>query len=371
MSRHVPEHNHVLLNNQFLNRVLDDLSDRLLHYFGQTVRLVIHGGAVMVLHKNLLCRKDTRDVDYLHRSFETEWKRRGVKDAGDRLNTCIAATAERFGLGLDWMNAHADVALPMAYNNHGQLYDPIYTDATQPTNIALNTVYQSRGLQLIGVSWSWAVALKLVRYQKDDPQDIAAILKLGSQIKGLQWTRQIMEDWLLNMCSPMGYKHYPLEQIQLTRQKMRDAVQRAQGLAWPSHQASVPPSLSAPSAMTLERPASAHPNAFEHGAGRSQERTLRQRTKSISHLPSRSAAAPLSASSSMPTLVVPQPMKNTPPYMVASVTGNAPIPAVPGYPIPVPVSRLPRGFMPYISTPPMPQFTQHHPLVAQRIRAQS
>lgn len=69
----------------------------------------------MVLHANLRCRQNTRDVDYLHRSFEVEWKARGVADAGARLNACIAATAERFGLGLDWMNAHADVALPMAY----------------------------------------------------------------------------------------------------------------------------------------------------------------------------------------------------------------------------------------------------------------
>lgn len=115
MSPPIPEHNQVLLDRRFLPEVLDDFSERLFHSFGATVKLVIHGGAVMVLHKHLNCRQHTRDVDYLHRSFEVEWKQRGVVNAGERINACIEATAKQFGLGLDWMNAHADVALPMAY----------------------------------------------------------------------------------------------------------------------------------------------------------------------------------------------------------------------------------------------------------------
>ena len=63
----------------------------------------------------------------------------------------------------------------------------------QDGNIKLNTIYSSPGLALIGVSWSWAVALKLVRYQKDDPADIAAILRFASQMKGYRWTRQRRE----------------------------------------------------------------------------------------------------------------------------------------------------------------------------------
>ena len=110
----IPEHNQVPLDRRFLRLALDDLSERLYLRFGCAVRLVVHGGAVMVLHKRLLCRPYTRDVDYLHRSFEVEWKARGLHDAGERLNNCIAETAEAFGLGLDWMNAHADIALPMA-----------------------------------------------------------------------------------------------------------------------------------------------------------------------------------------------------------------------------------------------------------------
>ncbi len=110
------EHNEVPLNRSLLLSALHDLSARLFQSFGAAVHLVVHGGAVMVLHQSLSSyRRDTRDVDYCHRSFISEWEqRRGVLDAGNRLHSCIAATAHTFRLGADWMNAHADVALPMA-----------------------------------------------------------------------------------------------------------------------------------------------------------------------------------------------------------------------------------------------------------------
>ena len=111
------EHNTVPLTHPLLQSALNDLSQRLQHSFGPAapVRLVIHGGAFMVLHPSLTrCRQSTPDVDYCHRSFLTEMGARGVHDAGDRLTACIDATAYAFGLGRDWMNAHADVALPLA-----------------------------------------------------------------------------------------------------------------------------------------------------------------------------------------------------------------------------------------------------------------
>ena len=118
MSNHtsstLPSHNDVLLTRDLLLSALHDLSIRLAGYFPSTVRLVVHGGAVMVLHPQLACREATRDVDYLHRSFEKEWIARGVSDAGARLVTCIKATARAFNLGSDWMNSCADVALPMS-----------------------------------------------------------------------------------------------------------------------------------------------------------------------------------------------------------------------------------------------------------------
>lgn len=366
MASKLPEHNKVHLDRHFLTKVLDDLSDRLFKWFGGRVNLVVHGGAVMVLHKRLMCRQYTRDVDYLHRAFEVEWKRKGVSDAGQRLNHCIAQTAEAFGLGLDWMNAHADVALPMALeyvplpslrhivlticsSNRNQLYDPIYTDAMQPNNLQLNTIYSSRGLQLIGVSWSWAVALKLVRYQKDDPQDIAAILKLGTQFKGLQWTRRMLEDWVLNMCSPMGYSRYSPEEIAKTRRKMQDAIQRAQAITWPSQvPAALPQYTTAHSMMVPDRPPTAHPST-QHD----QARSLRPRTKSMSHL-TRSVPT-LSAASSMPNMhgmqVYPIPSRPSSGHSHPSQLAM----------VPVPVHQLPRGFVPYYVSPTPHQSASHRP----------
>lgn len=110
----MPEQNTQLLDEKRMRKALAYLSVRLFERFRTTVRLVIHGGAVMVLHRELPRKRSTPDVDYIHRAFVAEWAQRGVRDAGDRLNACIVETARAFGFSDDWMNAHADVALPMA-----------------------------------------------------------------------------------------------------------------------------------------------------------------------------------------------------------------------------------------------------------------
>ena len=114
VSAPLPALNMVALTRELLLGALHDLSLRLAAHFPSTVRLVVHGGVVMVLYPQLACRNATRDVDYIHRSFESEWIARGVSDAGPLLRQCIKQTARKHGLGADWMNAHADVALPMA-----------------------------------------------------------------------------------------------------------------------------------------------------------------------------------------------------------------------------------------------------------------
>ncbi|KAI0738270.1 hypothetical protein C8Q80DRAFT_1222555 [Daedaleopsis nitida] len=220
----LPERNEVKLTRDVLLAALHDLSIRLSSYFPSAVRLVVHGGAVMVLHPQLACRESTRDVDYCHRSFETEWIARGVSDAGARLLTCIKATARTFKFGADWMNACADVALPMSRDLYGKPYDPIYTDALSANNLSVNTIFTSPGLVLVGVSWPWAVALKLVRYEKHDPHDIASILRLGHRQRNVRWTRTLLEGWLTNICSAMGYNAYSPWLMEATRQKMRHAI---------------------------------------------------------------------------------------------------------------------------------------------------
>jgi len=186
----------------------------------------------MVLHRGLTRRVSTLDVAFCLRAFTAEWHKEDVYDAEARMNSCIKATAAKFGLGVDWMNSHADVALPLSRDKFGHLYDPIYRDAVEPSNVAPNTVYSSPGLILIGVSWSWAVAFKLVRYKNDDPLDIACILLFMQKItEGLRWDRRTLEGWLLTMCSPMGYHSYPPSQMEQTREKMRHAIRLSQDLS--------------------------------------------------------------------------------------------------------------------------------------------
>lgn len=89
----------------------------ILRVFGRPIRLVVHGGAVMILHSTLAgsaSRRTTRDVDFIKRSFVADMRKSGVYDAEARLQSCIRSTAKRFRLGTDWLNADADVALPMA-----------------------------------------------------------------------------------------------------------------------------------------------------------------------------------------------------------------------------------------------------------------
>ena len=97
------------------------------HPMPQGMRLVVHGGACMLLHPGLyklskqqqlsspglVSRTKTRDVDYIHRGFMAEYGPH-IPDAAERLKDCIQATAARFNLGADWMNSDADIALPMA-----------------------------------------------------------------------------------------------------------------------------------------------------------------------------------------------------------------------------------------------------------------
>ncbi|KJA16750.1 hypothetical protein HYPSUDRAFT_147290 [Hypholoma sublateritium FD-334 SS-4] len=189
-----PPHNDVEMTRKTLIAVLDYFSQLLPKYFDWPgMRLVVHGGACMLLHPGLyslskqqqqaspglVSRTKTRDVDYIHRGFMTEYGPH-IPDAAERLKECIQATAARFNLGADWMNSDADIALPMAKDpSDGRLYDPVYSASVNPQNIALHTIYRSSNgfLTLISVTPSWAVSLKLVRYTKWDAGDICLLLR--------------------------------------------------------------------------------------------------------------------------------------------------------------------------------------------------
>lgn len=46
----------------------------------------------------------------------------------------------------------------------------------------------------------------------------------GTSTRGVQWTNQLVEDWLLGTCWPMGYAAYPPEKITETRRRISHAV---------------------------------------------------------------------------------------------------------------------------------------------------
>lgn len=82
--------------------LLNDLQARTLQVFGCQIRLFVHGGAVMILHPSLSTsstRRTTRDIDYIRRAFGHEWRKKGVYDAEERLQSCIDATAHKFRIG--------------------------------------------------------------------------------------------------------------------------------------------------------------------------------------------------------------------------------------------------------------------------------
>ena len=85
----------------------------------------------MVLHTSFTHRASTQDIDYIHRAFAAEYRAVGFPDAEQRLRKCIAETAAAFNLGADWMNDHADVALPMALEC---VLPFAYLKTNQPTN---------------------------------------------------------------------------------------------------------------------------------------------------------------------------------------------------------------------------------------------
>ncbi|KAF8839228.1 hypothetical protein BDN67DRAFT_1012476 [Paxillus ammoniavirescens] len=224
-------HNEVQFSYSMLLDLLDDLQSRTFLAFGCQIRVFVHGGAVMILHHRLSTsstRRTTRDIDYIRRAFGHEWRKKGIYDAEERLQSCINATAHKFHIGTDWMNADPDVALPFARDAKGHIYDPIYHDAKQPNNVEMNTIYSSPGLKLVSVTMFWGVALKLVRYKKEDPTDIVAMLRHGTKLNGIQWTPQIMETWIKTLCWPMGYDSYQPQRIDELKDRIQHAVRLLQ-----------------------------------------------------------------------------------------------------------------------------------------------
>ena len=259
----LPPKNTVDMTREMLIDVLTYFSSILPAYFGQIpIRLVVHGGAAMLLnprlnelageleHEGYDRRKTTRDVDVILRSFDAEYSSPTKQSATETLRQCVYATAHQFRLGADWMNCDADIALPMAltcallsfYQDHltnillspneNQTYDPIHFDAITPHNMSTNTVFVSpnTSLTLVSVSPLWAIALKLVRYTRRDAYDICLILR---DARGTSWTPNLIEEWIEKYCWPMGYSSYDRTKRTEFRQRTKHVVELVDSLKRP------------------------------------------------------------------------------------------------------------------------------------------
>jgi hypothetical protein len=71
------------------------------------------------------------------------------------------------------------------------------------------------------------MALKLVHYAEEDPEDCAAIMRLGSFQRGFHWTVSGLEMWLSERCWPMQYSKYEPQQKAQLRERLQDAITRA------------------------------------------------------------------------------------------------------------------------------------------------
>jgi len=89
------------------------------------------------------------------------------------------------------------------------------------------TIFDERGLALVAVPWPWAIALKLVRYAKEDPTDCAAVLRLGFAQGDIHRTLAGLEQWIMERCWPMDYTGYQPPQMQQLRRRLQDALNRA------------------------------------------------------------------------------------------------------------------------------------------------
>ncbi|PBK84202.1 hypothetical protein ARMGADRAFT_1018653 [Armillaria gallica] len=195
-----------------LKYLCDQLSNPGSPFHIPSLLLVIHGGAAMLLHPSYqtipTSRQSTLDVDYLAKPFSEAVR--------TTITRAITETSRAFpGLGADWMNADADVALPPG----------VWEGSTHAGNLTQNTIFERGSVRMVSVSPGWAVGLKLMRYEKYDAGDVVVILLNGLRVKGGgKWTQEIVEAWVRAECATMGYDAWPAWKLAEMRVRIRDAV---------------------------------------------------------------------------------------------------------------------------------------------------
>ncbi|KAF5313814.1 hypothetical protein D9758_018714 [Tetrapyrgos nigripes] len=243
-----PPQNYYAFTRETLIQVLEKLSELVEAEFrGLPIRLIVHGGACVLLHSGLheiadrrathsgflveTQRFTTRDVDYIHRSFVAEYETQGVLNPGERLKRCIHETAvqmgHNFSLGVDWMNSDADAGLPVHKDlRTGRITDPVYMASIKPDNIRRNAVFISSNnkLTIVSIPAAWAVALKIHRYSLKDSSDICLFLILESRNRSTPWSVESVKQWLESECSDMNYKNFDRYRLIQRRERLKDVL---------------------------------------------------------------------------------------------------------------------------------------------------
>ncbi|KAF9556129.1 hypothetical protein CPC08DRAFT_614287, partial [Agrocybe pediades] len=180
-------------------------------------------------------RTTTRDVDILLRAFAAAVDRVNANHAVLKLKEAIKKTAQvHFPgmLGLDWMNADADVALPLGIDPAtNQPFDPLHVSSLTSQNRSLYTVYTSPNgfLELVSIPPYWMVALKLVRWGRRDWGDVGVLLRNGTLLSNTKWTAATLIAWLESNCWAMGYAKWDERKKMEMDERITQAIAMVEG----------------------------------------------------------------------------------------------------------------------------------------------
>ena len=73
-------------------------------------------------------------------------------------------------------------------------------------NAVPQTVFNERGLALVAVPRPWVIALKLVRYAKQDPTNCPVVIRLGVAQRTICWTLAGLERCSRSLASILATK---------------------------------------------------------------------------------------------------------------------------------------------------------------------
>ena len=113
------------------------------------------------------------------------------------------------------------------------MIDPLVISAVRDQGTTGCIIYDSPGLQLLGITLEWMLALKLQRYTPADEEDIVYLLQSIGECTQYDEAHYayLIEQRLLIACPVMEYEHYPERAMQEWRARLLDCVRKAKYMA--------------------------------------------------------------------------------------------------------------------------------------------